>query len=38
MKAVRFYEYGGPGVLRLVEADEPHAGRADGLYANGGIA
>jgi NADPH:quinone reductase-like Zn-dependent oxidoreductase len=26
MKAVRFAEYGGPEVLRLVEVDEPHAG------------
>jgi NADPH:quinone reductase-like Zn-dependent oxidoreductase len=26
MKAVRFAEYGGPEVLRVVEFDEPHAG------------
>jgi NADPH:quinone reductase-like Zn-dependent oxidoreductase len=26
MKAVRFSEYGGPEVLRLVDVDEPHAG------------
>jgi NADPH:quinone reductase-like Zn-dependent oxidoreductase len=26
MKAVRFAEYGGPEVLRLVDVDEPHAG------------
>jgi len=26
MKAVRFAEYGGPEVLRVVEVDEPHAG------------
>lgn len=26
MKAVQFAEYGGPEVLKLVEADEPHAG------------
>ena len=26
MKAVQFGEYGGPEVLQLVEADEPHAG------------
>jgi NADPH:quinone reductase-like Zn-dependent oxidoreductase len=26
MKAVRFFEYGGPEVLQLVDADEPHAG------------
>lgn len=26
MKAVRYAEYGGPEVLTLVEADEPHAG------------
>ncbi|ADK81934.1 NADP-dependent oxidoreductase [Sediminispirochaeta smaragdinae] len=26
MKAVRFSEFGGPEVLQLVEADEPHAG------------
>src|SRR5579875_3030572 len=25
MKAVRFIEYGGPEVLRVVEAEEPHA-------------
>jgi NADPH:quinone reductase-like Zn-dependent oxidoreductase len=26
MKAVQFAEYGGPGVLRVVEVGEPHAG------------
>jgi len=26
MKAVRFAEYGGPEVLRVVEVEEPHAG------------
>ena len=26
MKKVSFAEYGGPDVLRLVDADEPHAG------------
>jgi NADPH:quinone reductase-like Zn-dependent oxidoreductase len=26
MKAVQFSEYGGPEVLQVVDADEPHAG------------
>lgn len=26
MKAIRFYEYGGPEVLQLVDVEEPHAG------------
>lgn len=26
MKAVQFSQYGGPEVLRVVDADEPHAG------------
>ncbi len=29
MKAVRFYEYGGPDVLEVVEVEEPHAGAGE---------
>ena len=33
MKAVRFHEYGGPGVLKLEEFDTPKLGRDDVLIA-----